>query len=237
MTRTRAGRALLLALALGALAGCAAGRQASRTPFISGKVPEYDAVYRELSQPPEESRRAFVDRIRRLAAAATPNATRAASIETIDGVLKDSLARLTLLPSPENHVRVAIAYRQLGIVDQAFDHLDAALRLKAEYAPALDVTARLWRDGGFLQQALGYAHRAVHAAPYSAAARNTLGTILQALGQKDEARRAYRAALDLDPGASWARKNYCALLPPDAGSRTHVECAGMCLQDGPEAGK
>jgi len=214
MTAARA-RWVLLALAIGLVGPGCAGRQNPRMPFINGKVPDYEATYRALSEPPEESRRAFVARVRRLAAAGAPSRPRPESIESLNPALKDSLARLTLGPTPENHVRVAIEYRFLGIVDQAFDHLDAALRMKRAFAPALDVSARLWRDGGFLREALVLAHRAVYAAPRSAPARNTLGTVLQALGQRDEAHRAYGAAMALDPAAGWARDNYCATLDAD----------------------
>ena len=51
---------------------------------------------------------------------------------------------------------------------------------------------------------MGDAHRAVYYAPQSAAAHNTLGTIMQALGQDEAARSAYELASALDPKAAYA---------------------------------
>ena len=42
---------------------------------------------------------------------------------------------------------------------------------------------RVWRDWGLPALALGDAHRAIYYAPQSASARNTYGTVMQALGQ------------------------------------------------------
>jgi lipoprotein NlpI len=51
------------------------------------------------------------------------------------------------------------------------------------------------------------ASRALYYAPKSAAAHNTMGTLLSAVGQQDAARRAFETALALDPSASFAREN------------------------------
>jgi Flp pilus assembly protein TadD len=75
-----------------------------------------------------------------------------------------------------------------------------------------DLRARIWRDWGFAALALGDAHRAVHHAPNAAGPLNTLGTVLQALGRHDEARRAYEQAVDLDPSAAYALNNLCYLF-------------------------
>jgi Flp pilus assembly protein TadD len=56
---------------------------------------------------------------------------------------------------------------------------------------------------------LGDADRAIHYAPRSAAAHNTLGTLLAALGSWPNARLEFERALDLDPGASYAAANLC----------------------------
>jgi Flp pilus assembly protein TadD len=47
----------------------------------------------------------------------------------------------------------------------------------------------------------------VYFAPGSAEARNTLGTILIALGDSVAGASAYRCAVHLDPSAAWARTN------------------------------
>jgi tetratricopeptide (TPR) repeat protein len=131
--------------------------------------------------------------------------------ETHDPVLQSALTRLAVAASPESHRRVALAYYRLGIRDLAFDHFQAAVRLERSDAAAWDGMARVWRDWGFPQLGLSDAHRAVFYAPRSAAARNTLGTLLQALGNRKDARREYERAVTLNPRAAWAYNNLCNL--------------------------
>jgi Flp pilus assembly protein TadD len=112
-------------------------------------------------------------------------------------------------PAPETHRLAAEEYRRLGIADRAYDYLQRALRLDAGDAATYDALARLWRDGGLPGLALADAHRAVYYAPWSPIARNTLGTVFQALGRRAEARTQYERALDLDPAAAYALNNLC----------------------------
>jgi Flp pilus assembly protein TadD len=69
----------------------------------------------------------------------------------------------------------------------------------------------VWRDWGLPHLGLGDAHRAAYYASESAAVQNTLGTLLQALGYRTEARRAYQAALSLNADAAYALNNLCYL--------------------------
>jgi tetratricopeptide (TPR) repeat protein len=69
--------------------------------------------------------------------------------------------------------------------------------------------ARVWRDWGMHQFALGSAHRAAYYGSTSASAANTLGTVFAALGELGRARDAYQRAFSLDPGAAWALNNMC----------------------------
>ena len=69
--------------------------------------------------------------------------------------------------------------------------------------------ARIWRDWGFPNRALPEAQRAVADAPRSAAVANTLGTVFQALGKFDDAKRWYWRAVALDAGAWYALNNLC----------------------------
>jgi Flp pilus assembly protein TadD len=90
-----------------------------------------------------------------------------------------------------------------------------AVRINPRYAPAWDGLARIWRDWGYPQYALGDAHRAVYFDPGNAAYRNTLGTVLQAVGRRREARAAYEEALRLSPKAAWALNNLCLVAVQD----------------------
>jgi Tfp pilus assembly protein PilF len=123
--------------------------------------------------------------------------------------LQRALSALALAPSSRRYLDVATAYSAAGVRDRAFDYLTEGLT-HDRYNPALhDALARLWRDWGFPDRALSAATQAVYHAPQSAEARNTLGTVLWALGQRAEAGRAFEAATALDAGAWYAWSNRC----------------------------
>jgi tetratricopeptide (TPR) repeat protein len=202
----------ILALFASLAGGCAhAPANAGYGRFVKGNVPDYDAAWKELTRPPDESLSHFVARVRRLAATARPAKALLPSLEATNPALRDSLAMLALAPTAANHWRVADAYRRAGVLDQAYDHLRAAVRLDPRFAPAWDGLARIWRDWGAPGYALPDASRAVYFAPDEPAYRNTLGTVLQALGRWDEARDAYEAARARAPRAAWVHNNLCAL--------------------------
>jgi len=94
-----------------------------------------------------------------------------------------------LAPSPETLRAAANEYALAGVNDRAFEYLNRSIALAPRDAAGYDALARLWRDSGFPQLGLGDAYRAVYYAPASAIAHNTLGTLLQALGHRDAARR------------------------------------------------
>ena len=149
-----------------------------------------------------ESLEDYIAKVRQLAATARPPQIAAATaVENRDSQLRTARAILTVAPTSENHRRVAEAYARLGILDQAFDHFNAALRMNGTDAAAYDGLARVWRDWGYPHLGLGDAHRAVYYAPLSPVARNTLGTVLLALGQNREAQAAFELALVLDANA------------------------------------
>jgi tetratricopeptide (TPR) repeat protein len=147
------------------------------------------------------------------------------SVEALDPWLREAVARLAAEPTGARHREVAAAYRRAGIDDLAFDHYTAALRLDRTDAAAYDGLARIWRDWGWPHLALVDAHRAVFHDPGSPAARNTLGTVLQALSQAGAARRAYETAIALDPGAAYALNNLCTL---DLAARRLAEATAAC---------
>jgi protein O-GlcNAc transferase len=113
--------------------------------------------------------------------------------------------------SPDRLVTVGHRYYQLRIRDKAMDYYSEAIALNAKHAAALEGRARVLRDWGFLDEALSDARRAERSSPDSAAAVNTLGTILQALGNHEEAATAYKRAADLDRNAPYAMTNLCYL--------------------------
>ena len=93
--------------------------------------------------------------------------------------------------------------------DKAFDFLTEGLRHDPADASLHDALARAWRDWGFPDRGLTAAHRAVYHAPRSAEARNTLGTLLWALGQRADARQAFEAGGSTRPAGGYAWHNLC----------------------------
>jgi tetratricopeptide (TPR) repeat protein len=215
------GLGIVLATTIAA-AGCAASRQSA----VRGE-PRAIAASASADQSAAESLEQYVARVRVLSQRAGVARARSTvtSVEAADPALRDALDRLTFSATPERHRAVAAAYLRAGIADLSFDHLTQALRLDRTDAAAYDALARIWRDWGFPHLGLTDAHRAVYFAPNSAAARNTLGTLLQALGQTGEARRAYEAAVKLDAQAAYALNNLCTL---DLGEGRLADAAITC---------
>ena len=142
---------------------------------------------------------------------APPSPLLASTVEAQDEELTAALAELAVVREPAQHRRVAERFRELKILDAAYDHFARARTLDPTDAAAYDGLARIWRDWGFPHLGLGDASRSVYYAPTWAPAHNTLGTILTALGRGGEARRAYARARALDPGAAYIRNNLCYL--------------------------
>lgn len=131
------------------------------------------------------------------------------TLEATSPMLQQALAGLAAAPTSERYLDVARAYVAAGVRDRAFDYLAEGLRHDRGNATLHDQVARLWRDWGFPERALPEASTAVYHAPQSAAARNTLGTILWALRQRQQAVRAFEAAVALDSDAAYAWRNLC----------------------------
>lgn len=153
--------------------------------------------------------------------------TSARALEQIDPALAAALQALTARPTAATERRVAGGYLERGVLDTAFDHFSSALRIDRADAVSYEGRARIWRTWGFIERALGEAHRAVFYAPQSASAHNTLGTILQAIGRLDDAARAYERALALDPAAAYAINNLCLVAFEQ---RAMMRAEALCRQ-------
>jgi tetratricopeptide (TPR) repeat protein len=223
----RVGMSVVVALGCAACAGGAAGNR-----FIqkSGSGP-----VELLERPwPKTVGQSADDAVRKATAAARatrPAPAAALTIESSPGELRAALASLDAQPTPAAHVRVGLAYRRAGVLDQALEHFDAALKQNPRMAAAYDGRARIWREWGLPGLGLGDASRAVFFAPSSASARNTLGTLLAALADCEGARSAYARALTLDSSAAYARGNLQRL---EAGMATATErCRAPSPVNGP----
>jgi Flp pilus assembly protein TadD len=178
---------------------------------------------------PVDGLETVIGKIRHLSAKARPVAKHMSgtTIESSDPRLAAALMTLATVPSAESHRLVAAEYARLGIRDAAFDNYRKATLLDPRDAAAYDGLARIWRDWGLPGLGLGDARRAVYFAPNSAQAHNTLGTVLQTLGQRDAARKAYGRALEIDPRAAYALNNLCYVGLLD---RRTAEAVQLCKQ-------
>jgi Flp pilus assembly protein TadD len=132
------------------------------------------------------------------------------TLEGSDPRLRAALQAAELLPTAANYRRVAAEYRRLRILDKAFDYLTLILD-EAPDADAYAERAQVWRDWGWASWGIGDAYRAVDLKPESPMVLNTLGTVLQAVGELQAARESYRKALDIDPNAAYVLNNLCYL--------------------------
>jgi tetratricopeptide (TPR) repeat protein len=127
--------------------------------------------------------------------------------ETTNLDLRAALRTVRERPTAVAHLRAAQVYARLGVRDFAMDHYDQAIELDPASAAAYDGRARIWRDWKVPGFAIGDAQRAVYYAPRSAAAQNTLGTVLMLIGSCRLAETAFERALALDPTAGYAVEN------------------------------
>ena len=171
-------------------------------------------------------------KVRERASQAHPERMPGATIESQDPRLSAALALAAARPDPDAFRAVAREYVRLRVVDRAHDYLDKALAMDRRDGATYDARARILRDSGMPHLALGEGHRAVFYAPDSPVVRNTLGTVLQALGLRKEARAQYESALRLDPAASYALNNLCYgwILEGDA-SKAARACEQALVSD------
>jgi Flp pilus assembly protein TadD len=191
------------------LPGCAARAQTG-SRFIHGGEPTV-SYGPPLNMAGKRIARDKAQEERQKQAASSPKSSFVPTIEGRDPVLGAALLRLAAEETAENHRLVAAAYINAGIPDFAYRHLRSALKLNPYDARSFEGLARLWRDWEQPGLALSDAYRAVYYDAQSPGVYNTLGTVMQALGQDANARHAFEHALRLDPGAVFALNNLCYL--------------------------
>ena len=220
--------AVLAAAALTVVSGCAARKSSFGGRFVKPGEPATSFDVQPV-KPKADGLGEYARRLRTLQANARTNLTLGATLESQDARIASAILRLAMDPSARSHHLLADAYRQAGVTDYAYKHWRLALRLDACDSRALEGLARLWRDWGSPELALGDAHRAVYCKPRSSSAHNTLGTILEALGHRQQARRAFEFALQLDAQAGFALNNLCYLALQDGDGRGAQETCTRAL--------
>ena len=148
------------------------------------------------------------------------------TVESTDRPLSAALLRLAAVPTPAAHMAVGDRYRALGILDMAYEHYRARVAARSHGRGRLrGPRAHLARLG-----ISGAGHgrrvtRGLSTRPASASAHNTWGTVLAATGHRDDARRQYERAVELDAGAAYAWNNLCYLSFLDGDDdRAAAEC-------------
>ena len=218
-------RVFVLFLGAGLASGCASVNGASLTAkSVKGK-PAVDAGGPSLGAgiPLQD----HMEMIRHLSARPVTKESAGASAESADPRLKAALAADAASPTAENHLHVAQEYLRLRILDTAYTYANRAVLQKPRFAGR----TRCWRGSGETgapRLGIGPASRAIYFDPASASAENTLGTLLDALGQPAEARWAFKRAVAVDPGAAYAFNNLCFVelrLGRLAEARSHCEAA------------
>jgi tetratricopeptide (TPR) repeat protein len=197
---------LLAVLGLSAvMSACAA-----RVPYNVTAEPARTSTAAATVEPLEiDSLESFMAKVRRSSTQPRPERTAMPTAESTNPTLTGAIATAAATPSPASYRAAAREYARHGITDKAQEYLDGALRLDARDAQTYDAQARLWRDTGFPDVALGHAYRAVHFSRGSAPMRNTLGTVFQALGRHRDARSEYVRAVTRAPEAAYAWSNLC----------------------------
>jgi tetratricopeptide (TPR) repeat protein len=212
---------LLVAIVAAMLVGgCATAAPTLTSRFVRQGTPETD-----LGGPPRRAIRTSAG-VSAVASQAIVETLRfspaAADIEAHDPRLRSALVAVHQAPTLTNHLAAAREYQRLGILDGAYDELRRGALLDPNDPAILDATARVWRDWGLPGLGLSTAYRAVHAAPQSATARHTLGTLFYALGLRREARNAFEETVRLDPQAWYGWQNLCVLAMADGRTREAI---------------
>ena len=189
----RAARRALATLTLVVVSGCASHAAPGNRFIHEGEpVARYGPVA-PVAHPPALSE--SVRRARELQSRATAKPSLLPTIEARDPALRAALLQLAGAETAGNHRLVAAAYVNIGIPDYAYKHLRLALRLDPCDARAYEGLARLERGWGQPDLALGDVYRALACDARSPAIYNTLGTVLHALGQEENATKAFESAL------------------------------------------
>lgn len=221
----------ILAVVLGvASSGCAERGSQGLSPFVRPAPPGADGEDHPAPPPSQPLK----TEVRKLEAATPPAApSLVPTVEGTDPALSRALLLAAMQDTPAHERAVAAAYRDAGVLDDAFRHLERAVELDSCDAAAYDGMARIWRIWGRPDVAMGYAYRALHCNPESAEIYNTLGTIMQALGQVKNAHDAYEHAARLDDRAPYPLSNLC-YLEASAGQGPEAErFCRMALAESP----
>lgn len=131
--------------------------------------------------------------------------------------------------------KTGIAYHQLMQLDNAKKNYDQAIRLKPNYAEAVNNLGTVHYARKNYRRAISCYQRALKLAPDSASIYSNLGTALFARKRYDEAAQAFQTALRLDPEVFERHSSYGVLLQErsvEERAKFHYYLAKMYAKDG-----
>jgi tetratricopeptide (TPR) repeat protein len=115
---------------------------------------------------------------------------------------RDEVSRQNAVDQAEQHYKVALTYRDMGMVDDAVRELEQAAKSPRLRFDAAALLARLLRDRGDVASAVEWFERAAEApAPTPEAGRQLLYELGQALEESSETSRALAVYLELQADA------------------------------------
>lgn len=109
------------------------------------------------------------------------------------------------------HYHCGAVYRRLDRTDQAIAHAQQAVDLNPRYVNALILLAKLYRDTDRWAEGAERLESAIAAGGDYADVHYLLGELYQAGGQMEQARKAYRRALDVNGNFQAARRALAAM--------------------------
>jgi tetratricopeptide (TPR) repeat protein len=116
------------------------------------------------------------------------------------------------LKNPVIWNKIGIAYHQMLQLPNAKKNYEQALRLKPNYAEALNNIGTIYYAQKSYRKAIGYYRKALKVAPQSASVYSNLGTAYFARKKYKEAIEAYQTALSLDPEVFEHKSTYGVML-------------------------
>ena len=131
--------------------------------------------------------------------------------------------------------KIGIAYHQMLQLDNARKYYQQAIRLKPDYAEAINNLGTVYYAAKSYGRAIRYYKRALKCAPSSASIYSNLGTAYFAQKKYKEAMETYQIALKLDPNVFENHGSYGVLLEErniEERAKFHFHMAKLYAQAG-----
>lgn len=177
---------------------------------ILGHDQDADDGRHESAAAPEVDLSAVIESLRPhvLAAAAEkkgssmPDRPDPSNLDDVFRDFRDEVSRQQAVDQAEQHYKVALTYRDMGMIDDAVRELEQAAKSPRLRFDAAALLARLLRDRGEVASAVEWFERAAEApAPTPEAGRQLLYELGQALEESSETSRALAVYLELQADA------------------------------------